>query len=70
MDHYSEQAIVDAMVQANADRALLAQLKARGLVIRDNSAWSVRYPTFIRDIESRVKPQVNLAIRPKRRRKR
>ena len=71
---HPDQILVNAMVRANADRGLLARLRREGLVRRFDGKHEVRHPErarpFVRDIEARAKPDINLAIRPKKRKKR
>jgi hypothetical protein len=60
---------------AASDRDLLAKLRRRGLVKRQDGPYELHHPEvakpFIRDIEERARPKVNLAIRPnKKKRKR
>lgn len=73
-DHSREQEEIDAAVKADRDRGFLARLRRAGKVIRRSGEYEVRHPEvakpFIRDIEERAKPPVNLAIRPKKRKKR
>ncbi len=56
------------------DRDLLARLRKMGLVKRQDGPYELNHPEaakpFIRDIEQRNKPKINLAIRPHRKRKR
>jgi hypothetical protein len=70
----TDQERVDAIVKANADRAFLARLRRSGRVRRLDGPFELAHPDvakpFIRDIEERAKPQINLAIRPKKRKKR
>lgn len=67
---HPNQLAVDAMVRANADRGVLARLRKLGRVRRHNGAYELAHPEvakpFVRDIESRAKPDINLAIRPKK----
>lgn len=65
-----------AEAQAAGDRALLAHLVATGQVARRNGDYERRHPRlmqeFAADIETRAgfrRPPVNLAIRPKKRRR-
>lgn len=71
---FTDQDVVDAMVRANADRDRLARLRRAGRVYRRDGAYEMRHyevaRPFIRDIEARAKPSVNLAIRPKKRKRR
>lgn len=70
----SDQDVVDAMVKANRDRGLLARLRRLGKVRRHDGRYELAHPEaarpFVRDIEARAKPGINLAIRPKKRKKR
>lgn len=72
--NFPDQEVVDAMVKANADRPFLARLRRAGRVSRRDGPYELRHPEaarpFVRDIEARAKPEVNLAIRPKKRKKR
>lgn len=54
------------------DRDRLALLVRGGAVVRSGHTLSKRQREFVADIERRVKgrPAINLAIRPKKRRKR
>lgn len=69
---HTDQEIVDAMVTANGDRARLADLVRRGRVTREDGANVLAHPEvarpFIRDIQGRI--TVNLAIKPKKGRRR
>ncbi len=66
----SDQDEVDALVRANADRGRLARLRRAGRVIRRDGEFELRHPEvarpFVRDIEARAKPAINLVIRPKK----
>lgn len=72
--YFGDQEVVDAMVKANADRGVLARLRRSGLVRRIDGRPELAHPErakpFVRDIEERAKPPINLAIRPKKRKKR
>lgn len=71
---YTDQEVVDAMVKANSDRGFLARLRRLGRVRRNDGKYELAHPEvskpFVRDIEERAKPAINLAIRPKKRKKR
>lgn len=71
---HPDQLLVNAMVKANSDRDFLARLRRAGLVRRFEGKHELAHPErvkpFVRDIEERAKPVINLAIRPKRRKKR
>ena len=71
---FTDQEIVDAMVRANADRGKLARLRRQGRVRRADNAYEMKHPEvarpFARDIEERARPDINTAIRPKKRKKR
>ncbi len=69
---YEDQEVVDAMVKANRDRQLLAGLRIKGRVMRQDSPWSQRHTGFIRFIENLARPTraINTAIRPKKGRRR
>lgn len=72
-DHSRDQEEIDAGVRAR-DRGFLARLRRAGRVRRHDGAYELAHPAvarpFVRDIEERAKPPINLAIRPKKRRKR
>lgn len=55
---------------AAADRDLLARLVREGAVRRQRDQFASRgsAKAFVRDIEARVSPPVNLALRPKNKR--
>ena len=71
---FTDQEVVNAMVRANGDRDFLARLRRKGFVRRHDGKFELAHPElakpFIRDIEDRAKPQINLAIRPKKRKRR
>lgn len=73
-DHSRDQEEIDAGVRAARDRGFLARLRMAGRVRRHDGAYELAHPAvarpFVRDIEERAKPPINLAIRPKKRRKR
>jgi hypothetical protein len=73
-DHSRDQEEVDAAVKARGDRGRLASLRRAGKVRRHDGDYELGHPelskVFVRDIEERAKPGINLAIRPKKRKKR
>ena len=71
----SPEATEVARRRAAEDRDLLARLRREGTVRRHDGEYERRHPEvarpFVRDIEARAFPkrEVNLAIRPKKRRR-
>ncbi len=71
---HPDQELVNAMVKANRDRKTLARLLREGKVRRHDGKFETNHPElakpFVKSITDLTRPPVNLAIRPKKRKKR
>lgn len=71
---FSDAAMVIAVARAAADRDLLARLVRERKALRDvtpaGRRYAAKHPDFVADVEARVAPPRNLAIRPKKKRRR
>lgn len=72
MREYDAEVQALAELRASEDRELLARLIREGKVIRTGDVRGATGASFVRDIDNRLqsKRQINLAIRPKRKKRR